>query len=55
MMFGDFDVQDLVTIEEGDTSRPLINIDLSPASVAEMSATRDRIAASMWHNYIRNV
>ena len=55
MMFGDFDVQDLVTIEEGDTSRPLTNIDLSPASVAEMSATRDRIAASMWHNYIRNV
>ncbi|KAK9232941.1 hypothetical protein WN943_023189 [Citrus x changshan-huyou] len=40
-LFGDFDVQDLVTNDEGDTSRPLTNIDLSPASVAEMNATRD--------------
>ena len=48
-------MQDLATNEEGDTSRPLTNIDLSPASVVEMSATRDIIAASMWHDYIRNV
>ena len=53
-LFGDFDVQDLVTNDEGDTSRPLTNIDLSPASVAEMNATRDGIAAFMWHDYIRN-
>ncbi|XP_024043266.1 uncharacterized protein LOC112099958 [Citrus clementina] len=53
-LFGDFDVQDLVTNDERDTSRPLTNIDLSPASVAEMNATRDGIAAFMWHDYIRN-
>ena len=46
-------MQDLITNEE-DTSRSLINIDLSPASVAEMNVTRDRIEASMWHDYIRN-
>ncbi|KAH9714534.1 DDE Tnp4 domain-containing protein [Citrus sinensis] len=45
--------RDLVTNDEGDTSRPLTNIDLSPASVAEMNATRDEIAAFMWHDYIR--
>ena len=49
-LFEDFDVQDLVTNEEGDTSRPLSNIDLSLTSVAEMNATRDRIAAFMWHD-----
>ena len=54
-LFGDFDVQDLVINDEGDTSRSLINIDLSPVSVTEMNATRDEIAASMWHDYIRNV
>ena len=48
-------MQHLVTNEEGDTSRPLTNIDLSPANVAEMSAIRDIIAASMWHDYIRNI
>ena len=48
-------MQDLVTNQKGDTSRSLTNIDLSPASVTEMNATRDRIAAFMWHGYIRNV
>ena len=46
-------MQDLVT-NEGDTGRPLINIDLSPVSVAEMNTTRDRIGAYMWHDYICN-
>ena len=53
-LFGDFDVQDLVTNDEGDTSRPLTNINLSPASVAEMNAIRNGIAVFMWHDYIRN-
>ena len=53
-LFGDFDVQDLITNEEGDISRPLTNIDLSLVSVVEMNATRDRIAAFMWHDYTRN-
>ena len=46
-------MQDLITNEE-DTSRSLINIDLSLASVVEMNTIRDRIGASMWHNYILN-
>lgn len=39
-LFEDFDVQDMITSEKGDTSRPLTSIDLSPASVAEMNATK---------------
>ena len=54
MLFGNFDVQDLIINEKGDTSRPLININLSAASVSHMNATRDEIKASMWHDYICN-
>ena len=47
-------MQDMVINEEIDTSKPLTNIDLSPASVAKMNAKRDKIATSMWHDNTRN-
>ena len=47
-------MQDLVSNEEENTSKPLTNIDLSPASIAGMNATRDIIAAFIRHDYIRN-
>ena len=39
--FDDFEMQDMIIDDEGDTSKPLNNIDLFPASVVEMNATRD--------------
>ena len=47
-------MQDMVT-NEGDTSRPLTNIDLSLTSATKMNATKDRIATSMWHYYTHNI
>lgn len=53
-LFEDFNVQDMVTNEEMDTSKPLNNIDLSLISIAEMNITRDRITTSMSYDYTCN-
>lgn len=39
--FDDFEMQDMIIDDEGDTSKPLNNIDLFLVSVVEMNATRD--------------